>query len=221
MLWIGYLQWHFRTRGSGLPPSPILRDFHNIECRDAVLACDARRNRPRRARPAGHPLGRPNDQAPSRHRRTRARRDRPRAAAALCQSAPGRMAAGRLHRRQSAVHRRTGACAPALGDGYVEALRADLAGCSRIGRLGDVLVASCRRNSSRAGQAQRFGLITTNSLKQTFNRRVVASTHLSAKEPSHCLRRARSPLGRQRRRRRRAHRDDRRQRLAKAGVAGT
>jgi hypothetical protein len=42
VLWIGYLQWHFRTQGSGLPPSPILKDFRNIECRDAVLACDGR-----------------------------------------------------------------------------------------------------------------------------------------------------------------------------------
>jgi hypothetical protein len=41
VLWIGYLQWHFRTNGSGLPPQPILKDFRNIECRDAVLACDA------------------------------------------------------------------------------------------------------------------------------------------------------------------------------------
>jgi hypothetical protein len=41
VLWIGYLQWYFRTQGSGLPPSPILRDFKNIECRDAVLAADA------------------------------------------------------------------------------------------------------------------------------------------------------------------------------------
>ncbi|HEY8857051.1 MAG TPA: type IIL restriction-modification enzyme MmeI, partial [Rugosibacter sp.] len=40
VLWIGYLQWHFRTQGSGLPPSPILKDFHNIECTDAVLAFD-------------------------------------------------------------------------------------------------------------------------------------------------------------------------------------
>jgi type II restriction/modification system DNA methylase subunit YeeA len=40
VLWIGYLQWHFRTQGSGLPPSPILKDFRNIECRDAVLAWD-------------------------------------------------------------------------------------------------------------------------------------------------------------------------------------
>ena len=42
VLWIGYLQWHLRTRGDvhGLP-EPILRNLHNIECRDAVLAGDA------------------------------------------------------------------------------------------------------------------------------------------------------------------------------------
>ena len=42
VLWIGFLQWHLRTRGSvaGLA-EPILRNLHNIECRDAVLAWDA------------------------------------------------------------------------------------------------------------------------------------------------------------------------------------
>jgi hypothetical protein len=38
VLWIGYLQWHYRTRGDVIPPLPVLKDFHNIECRDAVLA---------------------------------------------------------------------------------------------------------------------------------------------------------------------------------------
>jgi hypothetical protein len=40
-LWIGYLQWHFRNRGSVLPAEPVLQSFHNIECRDAVLAWNA------------------------------------------------------------------------------------------------------------------------------------------------------------------------------------
>jgi hypothetical protein len=40
VLWIGYLQWHFRTRGEVLPPQPVIKKFHNIECRDAVLAYD-------------------------------------------------------------------------------------------------------------------------------------------------------------------------------------
>ena len=38
VLWIGYLQWHFRTRGQTNPPEPIIKNYHNIECRDAVLA---------------------------------------------------------------------------------------------------------------------------------------------------------------------------------------
>ncbi|MFV0446384.1 MAG: type IIL restriction-modification enzyme MmeI, partial [Planctomycetaceae bacterium] len=40
VLWIGYLQWHFRTRGNAPLNEPIIRKFHNIECRDAVLAWD-------------------------------------------------------------------------------------------------------------------------------------------------------------------------------------
>jgi hypothetical protein len=41
VLWIGYLQWHIRTRDLSQIPEPIIRKFHNIECRDAVLAWDA------------------------------------------------------------------------------------------------------------------------------------------------------------------------------------
>ncbi|MET0623097.1 MAG: type IIL restriction-modification enzyme MmeI [Pyrinomonadaceae bacterium] len=40
VLWIGHLQWHFRTRGDALPQEPVLKKFHNIENRDAVLAYD-------------------------------------------------------------------------------------------------------------------------------------------------------------------------------------
>jgi hypothetical protein len=41
VLWIGYLQWHFRTRGDVQPAQPVIRDFRNIEQRDAVLAYDS------------------------------------------------------------------------------------------------------------------------------------------------------------------------------------
>lgn len=40
VLWIGYLQWHFRTFGAVAPAEPVLRNFKNIENRDAVLAHD-------------------------------------------------------------------------------------------------------------------------------------------------------------------------------------
>jgi hypothetical protein len=41
VLWIGYLQWDFRTYGKVNPPEPVLRDFHNIEHRDALIDYDA------------------------------------------------------------------------------------------------------------------------------------------------------------------------------------
>jgi type I restriction-modification system DNA methylase subunit len=39
VLWIGYLQWHFRTKG-GAPEEPILRAFKNIQVKNAVLTWD-------------------------------------------------------------------------------------------------------------------------------------------------------------------------------------
>ncbi|NLN61387.1 MAG: class I SAM-dependent DNA methyltransferase, partial [Myxococcales bacterium] len=42
VLWIGYLQWHYRTHGRVNPPQPVLQDFHNIENRDALIDCDGR-----------------------------------------------------------------------------------------------------------------------------------------------------------------------------------
>jgi hypothetical protein len=40
VLWIGYLQWHFRTHGNASHSDPVLKDFRNIENRDAVLDWD-------------------------------------------------------------------------------------------------------------------------------------------------------------------------------------
>jgi hypothetical protein len=37
VLWIGYLQWHFRTFGKATPSQPVLKDFKNIKHCDAVL----------------------------------------------------------------------------------------------------------------------------------------------------------------------------------------
>jgi hypothetical protein len=42
VLWIGYLQWQIRTRGwTTNVPEPVLRDYRNIDYRDAVLAYDS------------------------------------------------------------------------------------------------------------------------------------------------------------------------------------
>lgn len=42
VLWIGYLQWHYRLYGKLSLPEPILRDFRNIEHRDALIDYDGR-----------------------------------------------------------------------------------------------------------------------------------------------------------------------------------
>ncbi len=42
VLWIGYLQWHYRIHGRLDLPEPILRDFKNIENRDALIDYDRR-----------------------------------------------------------------------------------------------------------------------------------------------------------------------------------
>ena len=43
VLWIGYLQWHFRVNGEGkVLPEPVLRDVKTIENRDAVIEWDDR-----------------------------------------------------------------------------------------------------------------------------------------------------------------------------------
>ena len=37
VLWIGYLQWHFRTHGQANPPEPVIKKFDNIKRRDALI----------------------------------------------------------------------------------------------------------------------------------------------------------------------------------------
>lgn len=37
VLWIGYLQWHFRTRGRANIAEPVLKNFDNIQSQDALI----------------------------------------------------------------------------------------------------------------------------------------------------------------------------------------
>jgi hypothetical protein len=65
-----------------------------------------------------------------------------------------------------------GAMRGALGDGYVEALRGVW---PQVPESADFVMHWWHRAGQmvRAGESERFGFITTNSLRQTFNRRVV------------------------------------------------
>jgi SAM-dependent methyltransferase len=171
VLWIGYLQWHFRTRGSGLPPQPVLRDFRNIACRDALLdwdgidyAVDAT-GRPvarwdgRTFKP--HPVtgeAVPDEAAQIPREIYRNPRRAAWPEADFIVGNPPFIGAAQMR--------------AALGDGYVEALRATW---SEVSESADFVMHWWHHAAQlvRAGRARRFGFITTNSLRQTFNRRVV------------------------------------------------
>ena len=180
VLWIGYLQWHFRTRGNAQPPQPVLKDFANIECRDGVLAYD-------RTEPALDASGAPLTRWDGRTFKTHP---------ATGEQVPDDTA--RVPQLNYINPRKTqwpqadfivgnppfiGAATmrAALGDGYVEALRGVW---NEIPSSADFVMYWWQRAAEqvRKGQARRFGLITTNSLRQTFNRRVVEQ-HLAANPP--------------------------------------
>jgi very-short-patch-repair endonuclease len=171
VLWIGYLQWHFRTRGDVSPPVPVIRDFRNIENRDAVLAYDSVEYV---TDASGQPVTRwdgrtmkkspvtgediPDDTA----RVPLERYVNPRKAewpqADFIVGNPPFIGASTMR--------------AALGDGYVEAIRATWGG---VPESADFVMYwwDHAAELTRHGKLERFGLITTNSISQTFNRRVV------------------------------------------------
>ncbi|RMG60226.1 MAG: class I SAM-dependent DNA methyltransferase, partial [Bacteroidetes bacterium] len=182
VLWIGFLQWQLRQQGDlGQLPEPIIRDLHNIECRDAVLSWSGRRpqvdkdGQPvtrwdgRSTRP--HPVT--GEEVPDPEARVQAYTYHDPAAAEWpdCDFIVGNPPfLGKGERMRAA-----------LGDGYIEALRQ--AYPKVPGSVDFVMYWWFKAGElARSGQIQRFGFITTNSISQTFNRRVIAY-HLEQKKP--------------------------------------
>ncbi|KPV41187.1 DNA methyltransferase [Thiohalorhabdus denitrificans] len=180
VLWIGFLQWHLRTRGDVSPEEPVLKDFHNIECRDAVLDYDEAVLVTDDAGQAlthwdgvtytTHPTT--GERVPDEtarvpvHRYTNPRKAEWPAADFVVGNPPF---IGNKRMRM------------ALGDGYVEALREVW---EEVPESADFVMYWWHKAAelARAGEIRRFGLITTNSLPQTFNRRVLEH-HMRAKAP--------------------------------------
>jgi hypothetical protein len=178
VLWIGYLQWHFRTRGEVLPPEPVIRKFRNIENRDAVLAYHSveplldEQGRPvtrwdgitTKPHPVtGEQVPDETAQIPLLRYLNPCRADWPEADYVV--GNPPFIGAAAMRR--------------ALGDGYVEALRA---AWKDVPDSADFVMYWWQQAAelTRTGKLQRFGFITTNSIKQAFNRRVIEQ-HLTAK----------------------------------------
>jgi hypothetical protein len=181
VLWIGYLQWHFKLHGKRTPSEPILRAFKNIECRDAVLAYDGE---PQLARDVtGSEItvwdrhSTKTDLVTGREVPDETRRvplltyANPRPAewpvADFIVGNPPFIGTARMREE--------------LGDGYAETLRAAY---PEVPESADFVLYWWHKAAElvRASAAKGFGLITTNSLRQTFARRVVQA-QLSATPP--------------------------------------
>ena len=180
VLWIGYLQWHFRTLGNVQPAEPVIKKFRNIECRDAVLTWDA-------VEPVldetGQPVTRWDGLTTKSHPVTGEPVPDESARVPLLRYVNPKEAEwpeadfvvgnppfiGNWRMRQ------------ALGDGYAEALRKTY---PAVPDSSEYVMYWWHKAAdlTRAGRLRRFGFITTNSLPQTFNRRVVQH-HLAAKPP--------------------------------------
>jgi len=180
VLWIGTLQWHFRNRGSVQPPQPIIRNFHNIECRDALIEFDRKEEViDDDGNPVTHWNGRTTKPHPVTGKEVPDETARipvykyinPRKAewpeADYIIGNPPFIGPARMR--------------DALGDGYTETIRAVH---SDVGESSDFVMYWWNHAAelARTGKAQRFGFVTTNSIRQTFNRRVL-ETHMAAKKP--------------------------------------
>lgn len=177
VLWIGYLQWHFRTYGNAAPSEPVLRDFKNITNTDAVLEWEKRTPR---MDEGGQPVTRWDGVTTMRHNVTGEEVPDPEARVQVYDYAkpkatvwpktdfivgnPPFIGASRLREN--------------LGDGYVEAL---WKAYPKMPQSADLVMfwwekaaLAARAYDAKKGKGtRRFGLITTNSLRQTFNRRVL------------------------------------------------
>lgn len=180
VLWIGWLQWHVRTRGLGSVAEPVVHDYGNIENRDAVLAYDA-------MEPAldakGQPITRWDGVTFKKHPVTG--EDVPDEAAQVVQWLYVNPRQAEWPKADFIVgnppfigNKRMRV---ALGDGYADALRA---AWPEIPESADFVMYWWHKAAEtvRQGEAVRFGLITTNSLAMIFNRRVIED-HLTATPP--------------------------------------
>ena len=180
VLWIGYLQWHFRTHGNIDPPEPVLRDFKNIENRDALISYDRREVV---VDTQGTPL-------------TRWDGETYKISPITGEQVPDESAQIEQYRYlgvKKAVWPQADyivgnppfigdkAMRRALGEGYVDVLRSTW---KELPESADFVMYwwHIAAEAVRANTAQQFGFITTNSIKQTFNRRTIEA-QLTAKNP--------------------------------------
>lgn len=178
VLWLGWLQWHFRNRPGRELPEPILRDFHNIQHMDALLDYRNAEVVPGVTRWGGrtklHPIT--GEVVPDETDRVLVMKPtnaKPRAwpeADFIIGNPP--FVAGKDLRAE-------------LGDGYAEAL---WEAYPQVNRSADLALFFWWKAAQAlaVGKVRRFGFITSNSIRQVFCRRVVADA-MVARRPVHLV----------------------------------
>ncbi len=180
VLWIGYLQWHFRTHGSVSPPEPIIRTFHNIECRDAVLEYAGKR-----VATDGHGKAISRWDGHTMKADPVTGREVPDEAAQVEELVYEKPRPAKWPEADFIVGNPPfigdKSLRLSLGDGYVNALSKAYVALSESS---DFVMYWWHKAASLTseGRSRRFGFITTNSISQIFNRRTVA-LHMSASPP--------------------------------------
>ncbi len=187
VLWIGFLQWHFRTYGDAAPSEPVLRDFKSIRQGDAVLEWS---DRTPRMDEDGTLITRWDGVSTMRHPVTGEEVPDPDARLQVYDYIKPKPTVwpradfivgnppfiGKLKMRED------------LGDGYVEAL---WKAYPKMPQSADLVMfwwekaaLATRAYNAKTGKGtRRFGLIATNSLRQTFNSRVLESHLNDTKKP--------------------------------------
>ena len=177
VLWIGYLQWHFRVAGKDrMPAEPILKDIRTIENRDALIAYE---DKVLERDENGIPVSIWDGTTMKRHPVTDA----------LVPDETGRMEVYRyINPRQTKWpkadfiignppfigNKRMRA---RLGDGYTEAVRQAYSDTPETVDFVMYWWATAAAKLGISG-ARRFGFITTNSITQVSNRSVIEGSNV-------------------------------------------
>ena len=181
VLWIGYLQWHFRTRGDVTPPLPVISNFHNIQCGEALMTWQEKV-------PAVDENGDPVTEWDGRTFKQNLLTGR---------EVPDETARRPLFQFLGAKQALWPQADFIIGNppfiggkdirseqegGYVDTLRKVY---TEVPDSADFVMYWWQRAAelTRDGKCRRFGFITTNSLPQVFNRKVVAQNLNATKNP--------------------------------------
>lgn len=182
VLWIGHLQWHFKTRGKSMPVEPVLRNFKNIRCQDALIEYEGTELvKDEHGKPISRWDGRTTKTNPTTGKEV--------------PDETARVPVERYLKPKPATWPKAdfivgnppfiGAkyIKETMGEGYQEALWAAYKE-KDVPHSADFVMYWWHKAAelTRTGKVRRFGFITTNSITQTFSRRVV-ERHLGEKKP--------------------------------------